>query len=146
MEHIKLWLGDLLDEIDANENSEVCLGLLKKCGANCARRNALPGMKGLKEELSNLKDMDTIAEVISRYTGAECMPAADGFTLTYNRGKGCDCPLVGAGVVASPVFCNCTLGFHETVWSTIFDRPVTVHLIETFLRGGNCCTQKISFR
>ena len=102
-------------------------------------------MDGLKKELSGLKDMDKIASVISRHTGAECIPADDGFTLIYNRGKGCDCSLVCEGYVKASVFCNCTLGFHETVWSVVFERTVRVELLETFLRGGNCCAYKINF-
>ena len=117
MDEMGNWLEDLLGEISSNENQEICQGLLKKCGGRCAERNALPGMGGLKEE--------------------------DGFLLTYNRGKGCDCSIVRAGYVHSPVFCNCTLGFHQKVWSTIFERPVRVELVETFLRGGNCCSQKV---
>ena len=146
MEHLKNWLGDLLDEIENNQNTEVCIGLLKKCGGNCAKRNALPHLTDMKVELSELSDIDKIAEVIGRHTGAECIPVADGFIVTYNRGKGCDCSLVRDGYVTSTMFCNCTLGFHETVWSTIFEKPVSVDLLETFLRGGNCCSQKITFK
>lgn len=143
MKEMGYWLEDLLGEISSNENQEVCQGLLKKCGGRCAERNALPGMGGLKEELAGIEDMEEIACIISRHTGAECVPEEDGFLLTYNRGKGCDCSIVRAGYVHSPVFCNCTLGFHQKVWSTIFERPVRVELVETFLRGGNCCSQKV---
>lgn len=100
-------------------------------------------MEGLKEELAGVERMEEIARIISRHTGAECVPEEDGFLLTYNRGKGCDCSIVRAGYVHSPVFCNCTLGFHQKIWSTIFERPVRVELVETFLRGGNCCSQKV---
>lgn len=143
MDEMGNWLEDLLGEISSNENQEICQGLLKKCGGRCAERNALPGMGGLKEELAGVERMEEIARIISRYTGAECVPEEDGFLLTYNRGKGCDCSIVRAGYVHSPVFCNCTLGFHQKVWSTIFERPVRVELVETFLRGGNCCSQKV---
>lgn len=103
--------------------------------------------------VENLNNLDVVSDkhlkreeiacIISRHTGAECVPEEDGFLLTYNRGKGCDCSIVRAGYVHSPVFCNCTLGFHQKVWSTIFERPVRVELVETFLRGGNCCSQKV---
>lgn len=143
MKEMGYWLEDLLGEISSNENQKVCQGLLKKCGGRCAERNALPGMGGLKEELAGIEDMEEIACIISCHTGAECVPEEDGFLLTYNRGNGCDCSIVRAGYVHSPVFCNCTLGFHQKVWSTIFERPVRVELVETFLRGGNCCSQKV---
>ena len=145
MDHLKCWLSDLLDVIESSEPSQNYVELLKKCGGNCAKRNLLPSVSGLREELDGQSDLTEIAEIISRYTGAECIPANNGFILTYNRGKGCDCALVNGGYVTSPIFCNCTLGFHETVWSTMFGRPVTVELLETFLRGGNCCSQKITF-
>ena len=145
MEEMGYWMGDLLEELGCEKNQEVCQELLKKCGRRCAERNALPGMGGLKEELSGVDSMEEMARIISRHTGAECVPEKDGFLLTYNRGKGCDCSIVKAGYVHSPVFCSCTQGFHQKVWSTILERPVTVELVETFLRGGSCCSQKIIF-
>ena len=143
MDEMGNWLEDLLGEISSNENQEICQGLLKKCGGRCAERNALPGMGGLKEELAGVERIEEIARIISRHTGAECVPEEDGFLLTYNRGKGCDCSFVRGVFVHSPVFCNCTLGFNQKVWSTFFARPVRVELVETFLRGGNCCSQKV---
>lgn len=87
MDEMGNWLEDLLDEISSNENQEICQGLLKKCGGRCAERNALPGMGGLKEELAGVERMEEIARIISRHTGAECVPEEDGFLLTYNRGE-----------------------------------------------------------
>lgn len=145
MDYLKCWLSDLLDEIENSEQSENYIELLKKCGGNCAKRNLLPNMSKMKEELNGQSDMVEIAKIISRHTGAECIPSSDGFVLTYNRDKTCDCALVNSGYVTSSIFCNCTLGFHETVWNTMFERPVTVELLETFLRGGNCCSQRITF-
>lgn len=127
-------------------NQEACLDLLKKCGGSCARRNVLPELMSLKEELAGVSDMKKVTDLIHSRTGAECIPETNGFTLIYNRGKGCDCALVGEGYISSPIFFSCTMGFHETVWSTVFDRPVKVELLETFLRGGNCCSQKITFQ
>lgn len=144
MDHLKCWLSDFFDGIENSEHSKSYIELLKKCGGNCARRNLLPNMNGLREDLDGKTDMTEIAKIISRHTGAECIPTPDGFILNYNRGKACDCALVNGGYVTSPFFCNCTLGFHETVWSTMFKRSVTVELLETFLRGGDCCSQKIT--
>lgn len=141
VENVKYWLSDLLEGIGSSEG---CIGLLKGCGGSCARRNVLPHMSGFKEELERGTDRAAMAEIISRHTGAECTPIENGFILTYNRGKGCDCALVTGGYVSSPVLCSCTLGFHETLWNTMFERPVAAELLESFLRGGNCCSYKIT--
>ena len=146
MEQLKNWIGDLLDGINISQNRETCIELLKNCGANCAKRQVLPKMAEMKNKLFKLNDPNKIAEIISQHTGAECNPVNSGFIVTYNRGKGCDCSLVNNGYVSSPVFCNCTLGFHEMLWSTVFERPVAVELIETFLKGGSSCSQKIIFK
>jgi len=146
LEQLKCWLEDLMAGMACSGNQEACLDLLKKCGGSCARRNVLPELMSLKEELAGVSDMKKVTDLIHSRTGAECIPETNGFTLIYNRGKGCDCALVGEGYISSPIFCSCTMGFHETVWSTVFDRPVKVELLETFLRGGNCCSQKITFQ
>lgn len=146
MDPLNLWLADLLNTIGSSPDKDTCISLLKQCGAHCAQRNALPSAAQMKADLSKASNLTEIAAVIRRHTGAECVPAAGGFVVTYNWGKGCDCPLVKDGHVASPVFCNCTMGFHETLWSAMFEKPVTVELLESFLRGGSCCAQKITFK
>ena len=149
MDHLKLWVIDLLDGINENQQNETCTKLLKGCGRECAKRNALPHMDRLKSELAQFTDMEEIVKLIPIATGAECTPEENGFIVSYNRGRGCDCALVRDlaqdGHVVSTAICNCTLGFHETYWSTMFDRPVSVELLETFLRGGDCCSQRITF-
>ena len=55
-------------------NQEACLDLLKKCGASCARRNVLPGLMSLKEELAGVSDMKKVTDLIHSRTGAECIP------------------------------------------------------------------------
>ena len=144
MEEMRQWLGDLMDGMADSPRQEACLELLRHCGGNCARRNALPHMADLKAELAEANGLEDMARIIARHTGAESQATEDGFILTYNRGKGCDCALVRGGLVDSPLFCNCTLGFHETVWSDLLARPVAVELLETFLRGGDCCAQRIT--
>ena len=142
MEHMQYWLGDLLEGIENDKAN--CAGLLKKCGEGCAKRNALPHMGGIKAEIGGTNDINKITEIIGRHTGAECLPTPGGFVITYNRGKKCDCALVSAGYVSSPAFCNCTLGFQETIWGAAFNKPVKVEILETFLRGGDRCSYKIT--
>lgn len=146
MEPMQQWLGDLMDGMAGSPQKEACLELLRHCGGSCARRHALPHMDGLRADLAGAEGLEDMARIIARHTGAESQATEDGFILTYNRGRGCDCALVRGGYVTSPLFCNCTLGFHETVWSTLLARPVAVELQETFLCGGNCCAQRITLK
>ena len=141
MEHLKHWLNDLLDETNQNKN---LVDLLKSCGEKCAKRNGFPNVVNLRAEISGLQTMEEISRVICKHTGTgvECTPFSNGFIYIDNN-KDCICPIVKGGYVISTIFCNCTLGYHEFIWSEVFEKPITVELLSSFLNGGKCCSVKI---
>lgn len=77
-----------------------------------------------------------------------------GDNVTYDRERGivtvmgperndCWCPLISLRTRTPKVACNCSLGWHQRTWETIFGQPVKVELVESVLRGGKRCIFKI---
>jgi hypothetical protein len=70
----------------------------------------------------------------------------EGNTATLVIKGGCVCPLVRTlDIAPSSNHCLCTRNHLKHVYEIGLDRPVEVELIETYLRGGDSCTIKISW-
>ncbi len=70
-----------------------------------------------------------------------------GNTATLVIKGGCVCPLVKfLHIEPSENHCLCTLNHLKHVYETGLGRPVEVELVETYLRGGNSCTIKMSWQ
>jgi hypothetical protein len=69
-----------------------------------------------------------------------------GNTATLVIRGGCVCPLVKVlSIEPSANHCLCTLNHLKHVYENGLGRPVEVELVETYLRGGNSCTIKMSW-
>ena len=55
----------------------------------------------------------------------------------------CFCPLLSAAEHSSPAACACSLGWQKHTWETLLQKPVTVTLKESVLRGGRRCVFEI---
>ena len=60
------------------------------------------------------------------------------------RAAYCHCSLVAhareAGTALSPSLCFCGSGWYDQLWEGILGRPVTVEVLQSILRGDDCCT------
>lgn len=61
-------------------------------------------------------------------------------TMSSEERTDCFCPLISRLDHTPPVACNCSLGWQKHTWETLLQRPVTVELKESVLRGGKRCT------
>lgn len=64
--------------------------------------------------------------------------AETGVLLVAGKPAPCACPLVKAGRTPAD-FCQCSAGWQEEAYSTVLDKPVSVEIVETVLRGGKRC-------
>ena len=73
--------------------------------------------------------------------------------IVYDREKGvvtvvgpergdCFCPLIDRKITSSKV-CNCSLGWQQYTYETLFGKKVEVELKESVLRGGKRCVFEI---
>ena len=65
-------------------------------------------------------------------------------TLLGKETTECFCPFVKESLM-SPDFCNCSLGWHQHIFSTLIGKPVKVEIIESVLRGGKSCNFVIDY-
>jgi len=79
-------------------------------------------------------------------SGGQSKMTRAGNTATLVIKGGCACPLVKfLKIERSANHCLCTLNHLKHVYERGLGRPVKVELIETYLRGGESCTIKMSW-
>jgi hypothetical protein len=79
-------------------------------------------------------------------SGGKSKLTREGDAVTIVIEGGCVCPLVKTlQIEASPNHCLCTTAHLEHLYETGLGRPVEVELLETCLRGGDCCKIRISW-
>ena len=64
-------------------------------------------------------------------------------TMASDERSDCFCPLISRLARTPEVACNCSLGWQRHTWETLLQKPVTVVLKESVLRGGKRCVFEI---
>lgn len=115
---------------------------LKACGVACCEtswlyqaalnvRNDSPANVSFDRLFSKFK--------IQYYNSPRLSMENNKITLVFEE---CTCPLVKEGV-KNPRLCNCTLGFSQKLFETLFGKEVNVTLENSVLRGNLNCKQVI---
>lgn len=80
------------------------------------------------------------------YAQGQASVTREGDTITWiSKTGGCSCTLVkDYGIVrAFPNLCLCSKNFVKVAYQAAAQRPVKVELVESYIRGGNCCHFRI---
>jgi len=143
MERLKNWLCALFEEFDSNAENDFVEMVLEKCGSNCAKTCGVEGIAAkAKSEVQDINNLDEVVRAVQKYFGGKFTAIKNGFITEFGKGK-CVCPMVSQQYINSKSLCSCTKGFNEKVWSVFFERPVSVEIISSVLRGGDECRLKI---
>jgi len=67
-------------------------------------------------------------------------PDMNAKTTTERQIHYCHCGWVNASLESiSPPFCYCGAGYHQQLLEGVFDRPVKVSIIQSFMHGADFC-------
>jgi hypothetical protein len=126
--------------------------VLEEVGTGCGDFSL--GLMALKGVNIPLQEMDAEIDSFLRVhemgenvaSGGRSKITRNGNSATLVIKGGCVCPLVRKlGIEATPNHCLCTLHHLKHVYETVLARPVRVELLETYLRGGDSCTIRMSW-
>lgn len=127
---------DGLNQIDEETRNKV----MRLCGEACAKETIWGPSLDIAERISREeKGLDKIIERLNTEISwcGRWIKSNDLISATCNK---CGCPLVRHGVVKNTeVFCNCSKGWVETIFSTLLKKPVKVRLEKAIGRGDDEC-------
>jgi len=126
--------------------------VLKEVGSGCGGFElGLMALKGVKIPLQDIDaEIDAFLEVHEMgenvASGGQSRLTREGNTATLVIKGGCMCPLVKhLDIEPTHNHCLCTLHHLKHVYEAALNRPVKVELLETYLRGGDSCTIRMSW-
>jgi hypothetical protein len=133
-----------IGELDREAASTVLSETGKLCGGFTLASMATGGLEVPTADIDAFLEAHAKTEDVA--SGGKSKLTREGDSVTIVIEGGCVCPLVKTlQIEASPNHCLCTLSHLKHLYETGLGRPVEVELIDTCLRGGNCCKIKISW-
>jgi len=131
----------ILAELEKACGAEGVARVMKPCGHQCISDKIITRAKALRVES---KDLDNFLRLLNeQHIGGGILHTRDNKIIgIYER---CYCGLAKAIKGLSPLYCNCSAGWYEHLFSSVFEKPVDVKRVRTILDGSNKCEFEISY-
>ena len=127
---------DSLNHVDEETREKI----LRLCGIACAKETTWGPAIDIAEKIS--REETSLDRIIERTNNeiSWCSKWVKRGNIISSTCRECGCPLVRHGIVKNPeVFCDCSKGWVETIFSTLLKRPVQVKLEKSIGRGDDEC-------
>jgi hypothetical protein len=140
------------NKLDENTDEETRVSIMHIVGENCAAHNE-DVVKSAINRRANFNSLEDFldAEIIKPHAGTELERIGGSLILSYlpeSMHMRCFCALVNSlpkQESLSPTYCNCSVAFVETWWSSVVGKQVNVELLESALTGSKKCRFKITW-
>lgn len=142
VEHTKWWLNTLLNKCESKDNSD-CSKMIEACGRACAQKHIDYFLK-FKDKIKKLPLNEAVKLMNENHIGGDSLEL-QGDTIVGEYAK-CYCPSRKNGMIESPAFCNCTVGWLNEVYENLFDKKVEVSLLKSIGRGDKICQYSLKFK
>lgn len=132
----------IMTELARRYDEETVARIMKPCGRQCIPKVFI------SRAISIYNESDGIEDFLHRLN----LTRIGGGQLHLRNGKiigiydKCYCGLVNTLKGLSPLYCYCSAGWYEQLFSSIFDKPVEVKKIATIPDGADHCEFEISFQ
>ena len=129
-------VAKLVGFLATGATADACAGVLEKTGRECAKLGQLgPKFKG---------DPEGYFAAARQAWGTEFSwdKARGVVTVAVAEGE-CGCPLVDARRTPA-TWCNCSVGYQQEIFESVFGRPVKATLKESKLAGAKRCVFEVT--
>lgn len=132
------WLTNLMESMDTQLEEDTKIKLLEECGRSCAKKNIK------KEAWKYQGKLDDWLDKMKKWVGAKnIQKQADCIQVVYKK---CFCPLVqDIPPILTATFCNCSRGWLKEIFETVLEKPVTVEMEDSIMKGGEQCRFSVYF-
>lgn len=135
------YVKEIMNEINKTQGEEAGEKILRPCGHQCISNSVIEKAKKLYQ---NSNSIDGFLQLLNeqRIGGGE-LHTKDGKIIgIYNA---CYCGIAKQAKDMSPVYCYCSAGWFEKLFSSILGDSVKVNKIQSILDGSDKCIFEISF-
>lgn len=131
-----------LDEICETQGIDIAKKVMRPCGYCCISDKTIKTAKQLYKE-SN-KDIPVFLELLNhQYIGGGSLYLK--YDKIFGIYKKCYCGIPESVEDLQETYCECSAGWFEKLFSSVFEKSVEVKRIQTILSGNDQCLFEISF-
>lgn len=143
MEHLRLWVNNLLNSLEVQVDKEISKKVIEKCGRICANEcGAITEVEEIKRSLNGNKDIDIILERMNQKEIGGGNLKRENQTI-YGIYEKCYCP--SRNLIDNKNYCSCTLGWTKEVFEKVLEKPVQTTLLQSIARGDKICMISIKY-
>ena len=134
------YIKDVLNELERIRGAQTVEKVMKPCGHSCISKVTI--MKA-KESFKRSKNLDQFLKLLNeQHIAGGNLYSKDGtIVATYDK---CYCDLGMNVKEMPPVYCTCSAGWLEGLFSGAFDKDVDVRRVRTILEGSDKCVFEIN--
>lgn len=132
-----LYINDLLNY--AETNTIPIQNTMRKCGGNCLGTEAIELAKSIYAKSSTIDEF--LAGMNDIGIGGGNLHIEKNKVIGIYKNCYCDIPYETKKL--NPLYCQCSAGWFQRLFSEVFGRPVSVNLVNTITYGANECTFEI---
>ena len=135
------YINLILKKINETQGKETAKRVMKPCGYQCISNSVIEKAKKLHEKSSDIDDFLKLLN--EQHIGGGQLHRRDGKIIgVYNT---CYCDFPKQTKDMSPVYCYCSAGWFEKLFSSILGDSVKVNILQSILDGSDKCIFEISF-
>ncbi len=130
----------LLLNLQETRGKDVCATVMRPCGHICISNHTIKQAQALY--ISCGGDMNLLLDKLNeRNIGGGHLYLDDHRIMaSYDR---CYCGIARAAQDMPVVYCECSAGWYERLFSSVFEREVRVNILQTILAGQDKCAFEI---
>lgn len=134
------YMKSLLDEFSSNYGIETTEKVMRPCGYQCISKKTIKTAKLLYEKSDNTEEFLKLLND-NRIGGGYLHIKDNKIIGIYDK---CICGIPKSVKDISPTYCECSAGWFEKLFSSVFKKEVMVKKVDTVLNGADKCTFEIS--
>lgn len=131
------------DIFNVTEKMNMCMtNTMRKCGGSCLSANAVKIAKKLYAKSDNITEFLNLLNEAD-IGGKNLHISGDKIIAVYKK---CYCNIPKKVENLNKNYCECSSGWYMRLFSEVFERKVTVKIVDTIVNGASECTFEISLK
>lgn len=132
----------IMYELEQTCKEEKVARIMIPCGSQCIPKSYISRAKSIYKRSDDIEVF--LTKLNETRIGGGKLHLRDGKIIgIYEK---CYCGFVNKLKDLSPLFCYCSAGWYEKLFSSVLDKPVEVNKIATIPEGADHCEFEISFQ
>lgn len=131
------YINDLLNYAEAKDIP--MQDVMRKCGGSCLTKEVIDLAKNIYEKSDDISQF--LASMNDIGIGGKNLHIENGKVIAIYKNCYCDIPYKTQNL--NPLYCQCSAGWFQHLFSEVLGKPVSVKKVDTITNGAKECTFEI---